>query len=97
VSLTSLIGKAYETVIRDSILDHLDRHRLIVDSQYGFRNSGSCLGNLLWFLDAVTSGLDKNKCIGVVYLDFAKAFDKVQHERLLDKVNKHGIGVRVWL
>jgi len=33
VSLTSLIGKTCETVIRDAILDHLDRHQLIVDSQ----------------------------------------------------------------
>jgi len=97
VSLTSLIGKACETVIRDAILDHLERHRLIVDSQYGFRKGGSCLGNLLQFLDAVNSGLDNNECIDVVYLDFAKASDKVPHERLLDKVNKHGIGGRVWL
>jgi len=51
----------------------------------------------LQFLDAVTSGLDNNECIDVVYLDFAKAFDKVPHERLLDKFNKHGIGGRVWL
>jgi len=65
--------------------------------KYGFRKGGSCLGNLLQFLDAVTSGLDNNECIDVVYLDFAKAFDKVPHERLLDKVNKHGIGGRVWL
>jgi len=36
VSLTSLIAKACETVIRDAILDHLDRHQLIMDSQHGF-------------------------------------------------------------
>ena len=97
VSLTSLIGKACETVIRDAILDHLDRHQLIVDSQHGFRRGGSCLSNLLQFLDAVTGSLDKNNCIDVVYLDFAKAFDKVPHVRLLDKVNKHGIGGKVGL
>jgi len=45
----------------------------------------------------ITSGLDNNECIDVVYLYFAKAFDKVPHERLLDKVNKHVIGGRVWL
>ena len=96
VSLTSLIGKVCETVIRDAILDHLDRHQLIVDSQHGFRKGGSCLSNLLQFLDAVTGSLDRNNCIDVVYLDFAKAFDKVPHVRLLDKVSKHGIGGKVW-
>jgi len=67
VSLTSLIGKACETVIRDAILDHLDRHQLIVDSQHGFRKGGSCLSNLLQFLDVVTGSLDRNNCIDVVY------------------------------
>ena len=91
-----LLGKACETVIRDAILDHLDRHQLIIDSQHGFRRGGSCLSNLLQFLDAVTGSLDRNNCIDVVYLDFSKAFDKVPHRRLLDKVNKHGIGGKVW-
>ena len=76
VSLTSLSGKVCETVIRDAILDHLDRHQLIVDSQHGFRKGGSCLSNLLQLLDAVTGSLDRNNCIDVVYLDFAKAFDQ---------------------
>ena len=44
-----------------------------------------------------SAGKQGAECIDVVYLDFAKAFDKVPHERLLDKVNKHGIGGRVWL
>jgi len=60
---------------------------MIADSQHGFRK-GSCLSNLLQFLDAVTGSLDKNNCIDVIYLDFAKAFDKVPHERLLDKVSR---------
>ena len=75
-----------------------------MDSQRGFRKGGSCLSNLLQFLDTVTGrpSLDRNNCIDVVYLDFAKAFDKVPHVRLLDKVNKHGIGgiwswIKEWL
>ena len=47
VSLTSLIGKVCETVIRDAILYHLDRHQLIVYSQHRFRKGGLCLSNLL--------------------------------------------------
>jgi len=96
LSLTSLLGKVCETVIRDAILDHLDRHQLIVDSQHGFGKGGSCLSNPLQFLDAVTGSLDRNHCIDVVYLDFAKAFDKVPHVRLLDKVSKPGIAGKVW-
>jgi len=47
---------------------------------------GSCLTNLLEFLDKVTRSVDKGNNVDVVYLDFAKAFDKVPHCRLQKKV-----------
>ena len=47
------------------------------------------------FLDTVTDHVDNNDCV-VIFLDFAKAFDKVPHRRLLDKLLSHGIGGKVW-
>jgi len=82
VSLTSQIGKMFESVIRDAIVDHLDRNRLLNSSQHGFRKGGSCLSNLLEFLQKVTTGLDNQNNIDVIYTDFAKAFDKVPLLRL---------------
>ena len=51
----------------------------------------SCTTNLLKFLDKVTEAADKGKSIDIIYLDFAKAFDKVPTERLLRKVEAHGV------
>ena len=67
--------------------------------QHGFRKGGSCVSNLLEFLDYVTKNLDNRNSVDVIYLDFAKAFDKVPHCRLLEKINKHGISGKVleWL
>jgi len=98
VSLTSQICKLFEMIIRDSVIDHLDRHGSIRfrSSQHGFRRGGCCLNNLLMFMDIVTDHLDNNKCVDVIFLDFAKAFDKVPHHRLLDKLLSHGIGGKVW-
>jgi len=75
---------------------HRDRNGLIRSSQHGFRRGGCCLNNVLMFLDAVTDYLDNNNCVDVIFLDFAKAFDKVRHHRLLDKLLSHGIGAKVW-
>ena len=47
------------------------------------------------FLDKVTQCVENGDDIDVVYLDFAKAFDKVPHQRLLLKLRDHGIGDKV--
>ena len=76
VSLTSQICKLFETIIRDAVVSHLDRNNLISSTQHGFRQGASCQSNLLDFLDYVTSSLDDHDNVDVIYLDFAKAFDK---------------------
>lgn len=91
VSLTSLICKTFETIIRDSLVQYLENNRLITDSQHGFRKGRSCVTNLLEFLDKVTGYVDSGENVDVVFLDFAKAFDKVPHKRLILKLRNHGI------
>ena len=95
VSLTSQISKIIEAVLRDHIVAHLERFELIKESQHGFRKGRSCLTNLLVFLDKVSACLDEGQPVDVIYLDFAKAFDKVPHKRLLEKIAGHGIRGKV--
>ena len=91
ISLTSQICKIFESIIRDAVVKHLEANLLIHDSQHGFRKGRSCLTNLLTFLEKVTGDIDSGKNVDVVFLDFAKAFDKVPHQRLLQKLVSHGI------
>ena len=55
----------------------------------------SCLTNLLEFLEEVTIIIDKGHSLDLLFLDFAKAFDKVPHQRLLDKIKAHGVQDKV--
>ena len=96
VSLTSVACKVMESVMRDAITAHLDRNKLIRHSQHGFIRGRSCTTNLLEFLEKATKAVDEGKSLDVIFLDFAKAFDKVPKERLLKKVHAHGIRGRVW-
>ena len=99
ISLTSVIGKTLERLIKARITYHLDTNNLINDTQHGFRSKLSCLTNLLDFFNKVTETYDENKAVDLIYLDFQKAFDKVPHERLMKKVEAHGINGNVsrWL
>ena len=65
-------------------------------SQHGFRSGRSCLTNLLTFTERITDMLEKNNPVDIFYLDFAKAFDKVPHERLKLKLKAHGITGEVY-
>ena len=95
VSLTSIVCKVMESIIRDNIVDHLKRNHLIHASQHGFMSSMSCQTNLLEYLDVLTKLIDAGHAVDVLYLDFAKAFDKVPHQRLLQKLRAHGITGKV--
>ena len=96
ISLTSQLCRIFESIMREFIVAHLELNESISGTQHGFRKGGSCLSNLLEFLDQVTRSIEEDECVDVIYLDFAKAFDKVPHGRLLEKLDKHGIGGRVW-
>ena len=88
VSLTSVICKLLETIIRDHMMDFLIKHKLINPSQHGFLKARSCLTNLLCFFDWV----DEGSPVDVIYLNFQKAFDKVPHLRQMLKLKTHGMG-----
>ena len=92
VSVTSVMCKVLETIIRDHMMDFLIKHKLINPSQHGFLKARSCLTNLLCFFEEITKWVDEGSPVDVIYLDFQKAFDKVPHQRLILKLKSHGIG-----
>jgi hypothetical protein len=103
VSLTSVCCKLLESIIKDNIMRHLKKHGLIKRTQHGFLPGRNCTTNLLSFFKKVTSHVGNGQAFDAIFLDFAKAFDKVPKERLLRKVRAHGITgklldwIRNWL
>lgn len=91
ISLTSVPCKILERIVRDQIVDHLNRHNLISLQQHGFVKNKSCLTNLLETMDNITQAIAGKNPIDLVFLDFAKAFDKVPHRRLIHKLQAYGI------
>ena len=84
ISLTSIISKIYEKFIRDEMLTHC-RH-LLHDNQHGFLPNKSCTTQLLPFSHDISLCLNSGGLVDVVYFDFAKAFDTVNHDIILHKL-----------
>ena len=95
VALTSHIIKVYERIIRKSMVHFLDNNEILCGNQHGFRSGRSCLTQLLSHFDEVFSGLVNGSDVDAIYLDYAKAFDKVDHHLLLKKMRRYGFHDKV--
>ncbi len=91
VSLTSILCKIFESIIKDEIISFLKKHNLLYKFQHAFIGKRSCTTQILEALDMWTKLLDDGETIDIIYLDFAKAFDKVPHKRLMKKCEAFGI------
>jgi hypothetical protein len=91
VSLTSIACKLLEHIVHSSIMDHFDRHQVLCDEQHGFRVKQSCESQLLITIDDIARNMEEGDQTDIILLDFAKAFDKVPHDRLLHKMEFYGV------
>ena len=103
ISLTCILCKVMESLLRDAMVKFLLSNNLICSNQHGFLPGRSTLTNLLEYLETLTRLVDEGHEVDVLYLDFRKAFDVVPKERLLAKMNSIGVRgkvlgwVREWL
>ena len=90
ISLTSIIMKTFERIVRD---DLISRCQHLIDSrQHGFMLEKSCTTQLVSFCDSLAISLNDNVRTDVIYFDFQKAFDSVNHDIILNKL-KHQYGI----
>ena len=80
-----------EKLVRSHILNHMKSQNLFTKRQYGFISGRSTSLQLLEVLDKWTEALDNGQYVDCIYMDFQKAFDKVPHKRLLEKIKSYGI------
>ena len=92
ISLTSILCKTMERIVRDAIMEHMESNNLFTKHQHGFRKGHSCVTQLIEVIEEWTKELDSHNNIDAIYLDFQKAFDTVPHKRLITKL--HGYGIR---
>ena len=91
VSLTVHEVKILERIVRAKIINYLKTNSLLNCNQHGFRKGKSCLTQLLKQYDDILTNWLEGKETDVIYVDFAKAFDKVDHDILIQKLKNSGV------
>ncbi|GBN27536.1 putative RNA-directed DNA polymerase from transposon BS [Araneus ventricosus] len=86
ISLLSSLSKVYESVLLKRLNQFLDNNNIIISEQFGFRKNLSTSHQLLRVTELIFDGFAKSETTGALFLDVAKAFDKIWHDGLLAKL-----------
>ena len=95
ISLTSHVVKVMERVLRKAVVNHLELHLKLAANQHGSRAGRSTLSQLQQHYDEILTAIESGQNMDVIYLDFSKAYDKVDHGILLHKLKMIRISGKV--
>ena len=94
ISILPVLAKLFERLVHNVVYPEL--HRIIIPEQHGFVKRRSTNTNLLVYTSYLFKSLDTNKQTDSVCTDFRKAFDRVDHRLLLEKLAFNGIRGNLW-
>ena len=80
-----------EHILVSNIMKHAQSHNILYDLQHGFRSRVSCETQLIQFTNDLVTNMQSGAQTDVIVMDFSKAFDKVSHTKLVDKLHHYGI------
>ena len=80
-----------EPIIVSNMMDYFDTHNILCPQQNGFRSKHNCETQLIGFPQEIADSLDQGQQTDVIAMDFSKAFDKVDHHKLVHKLKHMGV------
>ena len=91
IYILSQFSKIIEKVFHKRLRKFVDKYHLLDESQYGFRKWRSTAMALMDLVEGNTTSLDNKKTTICVFSDLKKAFNTINHEKLLKKLSHNGV------
>ena len=91
ISLLPTFSKIFECLMKHHLVNYLVSKSILSEYQFGFQKGLSTFDALNALTSDLYSALDKHKSAICIFIDFQKAFDTVNHELLIKKMNHYGI------
>ena len=91
ISLLTSFSKVFEKIILTRLNQHINDYNIIANEQFGFRSQSSTTIASYVLINEILEALNKRKIVGGIFCDLKKAFDSVNHEILLKKLQFYGI------
>lgn len=91
IAISSSIPKIVEIYVAEKLDSFLEANNIIIKEQYGYRKGKGAIDLLEDFCDNLNRALDNHMQVVVCFVDFTKAFDSLNHQKLLDVLEDMGI------
>jgi hypothetical protein len=91
ISVLPIFSKILERVVHNRLMNYINVNQILFKNQYGFRKNHSTSLALINLYDKISTGFDANEHTVGIFLDLSKAFDTVDHEILISKLEHYGI------
>ena len=91
ISVLTCFSKLLEKLMHKRLINYVEKHRILSEHQFGFRKNRSTEHAILELTDKISKAIDEGKYTVGIFLDLSKAFDTVNHEILIKKLQHYGI------